>query len=313
MPRRAIGSSKRCSNRRRPPRPCARRSQDFRIWTGSPVASRSNPRGRASWLRCAMHWPRLPGSGAPLAARLAACMLLPPALAEELGRGLMLEPAVSPRDGDVIQAGYDAELDELRALRDHTGQFLVDLETRERSRTGIANLRVEYNRVHGFYIEVTHGQADKVPDDYRRRQTLKNAERYITPELKSFEDRALSAQERARARERSLYDALLASLLEHVPPVLRAADALASLDALAALAEHAAGASWIRPQLSAEPGLQIEGARHPVVERSLEVYVPNDCRLDSNRRMLIVTGPNMGGKSTFMRSVALVVLLAYCG
>jgi len=250
---------------------------------------------------------------APLAARLAACMLLPPALAEELGRGLMLEPAVSPRDGDVIQAGYDAELDELRALRDHTGQFLVDLETRERSRTGIANLRVEYNRVHGFYIEVTHGQADKVPDDYRRRQTLKNAERYITPELKSFEDRALSAQERARARERQLYDALLASLLEHVPPLLRAADALASLDALAALAEHAAGASWIRPQLSAEPGLQIEGARHPVVERSLEVYVPNDCRLDSNRRMLIVTGPNMGGKSTFMRSVALVVLLAYCG
>jgi DNA mismatch repair protein MutS len=250
---------------------------------------------------------------APLASQLAAWLLLPPTLGAELTRGLLAEPAVSPRDGDVIQTGYDRELDELRALRDHTGQFLVDLETRERQRTGIANLRVEYNRVHGFYIEVTHGQTDKVPDDYRRRQTLKNAERYITPELKSFEDRALSAQERARARERQLYDALLAVLLEHVPAVLRAADALACLDALAALAEHAARAGWIRPQLSDDDGLQIEGGRHPVVERSLEVYVPNDCRLDPNRRMLIVTGPNMGGKSTFMRSIALVVLLAYCG
>ncbi|HEX4584962.1 MAG TPA: DNA mismatch repair protein MutS [Burkholderiaceae bacterium] len=249
----------------------------------------------------------------PLATELAACMALPAALGEELTRGLLPEPASSPRDGDVIQIGYDAELDELRALRDHTGQFLVDLEARERSRTGIANLRVEYNRVHGFYIEVTHGQTDKVPDDYRRRQTLKNAERYITPELKSFEDRALSAQERARARERQLYDALLATLLAHVPATLRAADAIASLDALAALAEHAASASWVRPQLTDEAGLQIEGARHPVVERSLEVYVPNDCRFDSSRRMLIVTGPNMGGKSTFMRSIALVVLLAHCG
>jgi DNA mismatch repair protein MutS len=250
---------------------------------------------------------------APLASEFAACMLLAPALGDELTRGLLPEPAASPRDGDVIQTGYDPELDELRTLRDHTGQFLVELEARERSRTGIANLRVEYNRVHGFYIEVTHGQTDKVPDDYRRRQTLKNAERYITPELKSFEDRALSAQERARARERQLYDALLAALLEHVACVLRAADAIASLDALAALAEHAASANWVRPQLTAEPGLQVEAARHPVVEHSLEVYVPNDCRFDSNRRMLIVTGPNMGGKSTFMRSVALVVLLAYCG
>jgi DNA mismatch repair protein MutS len=167
--------------------------------------------------------------------------------------------------------------------------------------------------VHGFYIEVTHGQTDKVPDDYRRRQTLKNAERYITPELKSFEDRALSAQERARSRERQLYDGLLATALPHVPAVLRAAEALACLDALTALAGHAAHANWVRPQLVPEAGVQIEGARHPVVERSLEVYVPNDCRLDPGRRMLIVTGPNMGGKSTFMRSVALVVLLAYCG
>jgi DNA mismatch repair protein MutS len=250
---------------------------------------------------------------APLAARFAACMLLPPALGEELRRALLREPATSPRDGDVFQAGYDPELDELRGLRDHAGRFLSDLEARERTRTGIANLRVEYNRVHGFYIEVTHGQTDKVPDDYRRRQTLKNAERYITPELKSFEDRALSAQERARSRERQLYDGLLATALPHVPAVLRAAEALACLDALTALAGHAAHANWVRPQLVPEAGVQIEGARHPVVERSLEVYVPNDCRLDPGRRMLIVTGPNMGGKSTFMRSVALVVLLAYCG
>jgi DNA mismatch repair protein MutS len=250
---------------------------------------------------------------APLASELAEQMILPSALGQQLTRGLLLEPAASPRDGDVIQVGYDQELDELRALRDNAGQFLIELEARERARTGIANLRVEYNRVHGFYIEVTHGQTDKVPDDYRRRQTLKNAERYITPELKSFEDRALSAQERARSRERQLYDALLAQLIEQVPAVLHAADALASLDTLAALAEHASEANWIRPQLSAEVGLQIEGARHPVVERSLDVYVPNDCRLDAGRRMLIVTGPNMGGKSTFMRSIALVALLAYCG
>jgi DNA mismatch repair protein MutS len=248
-----------------------------------------------------------------LASEYAAAMVLPSALGEELARGLLVEPAVSPRDGDVIQTGYDAELDELRELRDHAGQFLAELEARERSRTGIANLRVEYNRVHGFYIEVTHGQTDKVPDDYRRRQTLKNAERYITPELKSFEDRALSAQERARARERHLYDALLAKTLEYVPALLRAADALACLDALMAFAQHASQVNWIRPQLVPDAGLQIEGARHPVVERSLQVYVPNDCRLDANRRMLIVTGPNMGGKSTYMRSVALVVLLAYCG
>ncbi len=250
---------------------------------------------------------------AALAAELAQPMRLPPSLGDGLAGALLAEPAVSARDGDVFRAGFDSELDGLRALRDNAGQFLLDLETRERARTGIANLRVEYNRVHGFYIEVTHGQTDKVPDDYRRRQTLKNAERYITPELKAFEDRALSAQERARARERQLYDALIERLAPHVPALLRGADAVASLDALAAFAEHAREARWVRPQLSAEPGLDIEGARHPVVERSLPVYVPNDCRMDAARRMLIVTGPNMGGKSTFMRSVALVVLLAYCG
>jgi DNA mismatch repair protein MutS len=250
---------------------------------------------------------------APLVQSIAAAAAAPPALHETLARTLLAEPAHSPRDGDVIAAGFDAELDELRALRDNAGQFLIDLEARERARTGIANLRVEYNRVHGFYIEVTHGQVDKVPADYRRRQTLKNAERYITPELKAFEDKALSAQERARAREKALFDALLARLGEHLPQLLRAADAVATLDALAALAAHAAAAQWVRPELTAEPGLEIVGARHPVVEREIEVYVPNDCRLGPSRRLLVITGPNMGGKSTFMRSIALIALLACCG
>ncbi len=250
---------------------------------------------------------------APLAHELLDAMALPAALHEALVRTLMAEPAHSPRDGDVIAAGVDAELDELRALRDNAGRFLVDLEARERARTGIANLRVEYNRVHGFYIEVTHGQVDKVPDDYRRRQTLKNAERYITPELKAFEDKALSAQERARAREKELLDALLARLAPHVPALLRAADAVASFDALSALTAHATAARWVRPVLTAEPGIEIAGARHPVVEREIEAYVPNDCRLGPSRRLLVITGPNMGGKSTYMRSVALIALLAYCG
>ncbi len=250
---------------------------------------------------------------APLARTLVDALALPPELHEALARALLAEPAHSPRDGDVIAAGFDVELDELRALRDNAGQFLVDLEARERERTGIANLRVEYNRVHGFYIEVTHGQVDKVPADYRRRQTLKNAERYITPELKTFEDRALSAQERARAREKELFDALLMQVGEHVAGLLRAADAAASFDALAALAAHAAAARWVRPELTAEPGIDIAGARHPVVEREIEAYVPNDCRLGPARRLLVITGPNMGGKSTYMRSIALIALLAYCG
>jgi pimeloyl-ACP methyl ester carboxylesterase len=152
-----------------------------------------------------------------------------------------------------------------------------------------------------------------VPDDYRRRQTLKNAERYITPELKAFEDKALSAQERARVREKQLYDELLLRLGRHVPALLRAADAVASIDVLATFAAHAHSARWTRPTLSATPGLEIIGARHPVVERVLETYVPNDCRLGNGRRLLVITGPNMGGKSTYMRSIALVVLLAYCG
>jgi DNA mismatch repair protein MutS len=240
-------------------------------------------------------------------------VLLPAPIADALARALLAEPAALLRDGDVINNGFDTELDELRSLRDNVGQFLLDLEARERARTGIANLRVEYNRVHGFFIEVTHGQAAKVPDDYRRRQTLKNAERYITPELKSFEDRALSSQERARARERQLYEALLARLQAHVAALLASADAVASVDALAALARHAQRARWVAPEFSDAPGIELRAARHPVVEAQLEDYVANDCTLRPGRRLLVITGPNMGGKSTYMRSIALIALLAYCG
>jgi DNA mismatch repair protein MutS len=226
---------------------------------------------------------------------------------------LKTEPAHALRDGDVIAAGFDAELDDLRSLRDNTGQFLVDLEVRERARTGIANLRVEYNRVHGFFIEVTHGQTAKVPADYRRRQTLKNAERYITPELKAFEDKALSARERALAREKELFDHLVTTLAPHVPVLLQAASALAAVDALLALAQHAARARWCRPEFTEAPQIEVRGARHAVVEREIETYVPNDCVLKAGRRLLVVTGPNMGGKSTYMRSIALIALLAYAG
>jgi DNA mismatch repair protein MutS len=255
----------------------------------------------------------LAAQDAPLLVGLRGEMHVDPAMHALLAGALLAEPAHALRDGDVIADGFDAELDELRALRDNTGQFLVDLEARERVRTGIANLRVEYNRVHGFYIEVTHGQSARVPDDYRRRQTLKNAERYITPELKAFEDKALSARERALAREKELFDRLASDLAPQVPALLRAASALASVDALAALAAHAERARWTRPGFCEAPQIEVRGARHAVVEREIETYVPNDCALKAGRRLLVITGPNMGGKSTYMRSVALIALLAYAG
>ena len=228
------------------------------------------------------------------------------------------EPAALVRDGGVIAAGHDPELDELRAIMQNCDAFLLEPEGRERARTGIGNLRVQYNKVHGFYIEVTQGQAAKVPADYRRRQTLKNAERYITPELKAFEDKALSAQDRALAREKRLYDELLDRLAVHLEPLGDLARALASLDALAAMTERATTLGWTRPQFAREPCIEIVGGRHPVVEaRLLESgagpFMPNDCRLDATRRMLVITGPNMGGKSTFMRQVALIALLAAIG
>jgi DNA mismatch repair protein MutS len=249
----------------------------------------------------------------------AAADLQPPAgCAEGLAATLREDPSALVRDGGVIAAGHDAELDELRAIQDNCDGFLLELETRERARSGIANLRVQYNKVHGFYIEVTQGQLDKVPDDYRRRQTLKNAERFITPELKAFEDKALSAQERALAREKWLYEQLLDALQEHVPALTRLARALATLDALCALAERSLTLDWCRPQFMREPGIEITQGRHPVVEARLAetgggAFIPNDTRLGPKQRMQVITGPNMGGKSTYMRQVALVCLLAAMG
>ena len=230
-----------------------------------------------------------------------------------LERALMAEPAAMARDGGVIARGFDAELDELRGLSENAGQFLLDLETRERARTGIANLRVEYNRVHGFYIEVSNGQTDKVPDDYRRRQTLKNAERYITPELKAFEDKALSAQDRALNREKFLYENLVTDLAPSIGVLQSIAQAVAQLDTLVALADHAQRCGWCAPQLVEHAVIEIEQGRHPVVEKQIERFIANDCTLHAERTMLLITGPNMGGKSTYMRQVALITLLAYVG
>ncbi|MCG5073504.1 DNA mismatch repair protein MutS [Paraburkholderia tagetis] len=246
-------------------------------------------------------------------ARLVEALAPPAECADLLQRAVAPEPAAMVRDGGVMARGYDTELDELRDLSENCGQFLIDLEARERARTGIGNLRVEYNKVHGFYIEVTRGQTDKVPDDYRRRQTLKNAERYITPELKAFEDKALSAQERALAREKALYDALLQALLPFIPDCQRVAAALAELDLLAAFAERARALDWSAPEFSEAPGIEIEQGRHPVVEAQVEQFIANDCTLTSERKLLLITGPNMGGKSTFMRQTALIALLAYVG
>ena len=230
-----------------------------------------------------------------------------------LVRAIAAEPAAMVRDGGVIAPGYDHELDELRGLSDNAGQYLVALEARERERTGIANLRVEYNKVHGFYIEVTQGQVVKVPDDYRRRQTLKNVERYITPELKAFEDKALSAQDRALAREKYLYEQVLQDLAPCISDLQRVAQAVALVDVLSALAMHAMRHAWCKPALTEQPGIQVTQGRHPVVETVIERFIANDCQLSPDRRLLLITGPNMGGKSTYMRQLGLITLLAYMG
>jgi DNA mismatch repair protein MutS len=254
-----------------------------------------------------------PAPGTPMLQELANSLLMPDTCLELIAKAILPEPAALVREGGVIAYGFDAELDELRALSENAGQFLVDLEMRERARTGINNLRVEYNKVHGFYIEVTHGQTDKVPDDYRRRQTLKNAERYITPELKAFEDKALSAQERALTREKYLYEKLLQDLAPHIGSLQSIAHAVAQLDVLVALAIHAARHDWRAPKLVNEACIAIEQGRHPVVENVIERFIANDCNLNEERKLLLITGPNMGGKSTYMRQVALITLLAYVG
>jgi len=230
-----------------------------------------------------------------------------------LRRAVMEDPAAMVRDGGVIAGGYHKELDELRALQTDSGTFLAELESRERARTGIPNLRVAYNNVHGFYIEITNAHAGKTPADYRRRQTLKNAERYITPELKAFEDKALSARDRALALEKTLYDELLASLAPHVPVLQRIARALAQLDLLACFAAIAARRGYCRPEFTADIALEIDAGRHPVVEAQIEQFIANSVRLSPSRQLLLVTGPNMGGKSTYMRQVALIVLMAHVG
>jgi DNA mismatch repair protein MutS len=230
-----------------------------------------------------------------------------------LEKAIHPEPAARVIDGGVIADGYDANLDELRELQAHSGEFLVQLEAREKARTGIPNLRVAYNSVHGYYIEVTNSHAGKVPDDYRRRQTLKNAERYITPELKAFEDKALSARDRALALEKSLYEALLEALQPQLPVLQTIARAIAQSDVLSTFASIATKRNYARPQLGNEIGIEIEAGRHPVVEAQIENFIANDCRLAPTRRLLLITGPNMGGKSTYMRQVALIVLLAHVG
>ncbi len=256
---------------------------------------------------------RVTGVDAPRLQEIAAALRPDPQILERLRGALLETPAAVIREGGVIADGFDTVLDELRALQNDSGSFLLALEARERSRTGIANLKVEYNRVHGFYIEVTNAQAEKVPDDYRRRQTLKNAERYITPELKAFEDKALSAQGRALAREKLLFDELLDFLAPHIPTLQSVAAALAELDVLAAFSERARTLGLAAPELVDDDVLEIDGGRHPVVERQVESFVSNDTRLHDARRLLLITGPNMGGKSTYMRQVALITLLAHCG
>ena len=254
----------------------------------------------------------LPDDHARLAA-LQAALAARPDLHDLLARAIQPEPASVLREGGVIADSYDADLDELRALTRDAGAFLLELETRERARSGIGTLKVEYNRVHGFYIEVSRAQSENVPDDYRRRQTLKNAERYITPELKAFEDKALSAQDRALAREKALFETLLEALTPHVPDLLAIASALAEIDVLASQTERAGTLKLCAPEYSEEPGIVIRGGRHPVVEAQVDHFIPNDVTLNRTRQMLLITGPNMGGKSTYMRQVALITLLACCG
>jgi len=234
---------------------------------------------------------------------------------ELLQRALEENPPVVIREGGVIAQGFDAELDELRNLSSNAGQYLVDLEQREKARTGIATLKVGYNRVHGYYIEISKGQAEtELPAEYQRRQTLKNAERFITPELKEFEDKVLSARSKSLSREKALYDALLEDLATELTRLIASAEGLAELDVLNCFAERAVNLEYCEPVLAEEPGISIEGGRHPVVEQvSSEAFVANDLCLNQQQKMLIITGPNMGGKSTYMRQTALIVLLALCG
>lgn len=255
----------------------------------------------------------LPEAACPLFGRLKAALAVPSEIHARLDAMLLEEPATFLRDGDVLKSEAHPDFKALRDMRDNFTGFLMEFEAREKERTGLASLRVQYNKVQGFYIELPKGQAKEAPIEYHRQQTLKNVERFTTPELKQHENDVLGAKERTQALEKELYEGLVEWLNGFVPELMLAAKALAELDVTQALATHAQMYHWTAPELSEKSVLDIEGGRHPVVETVLETYVPNDCRLGDGRRCLIITGPNMGGKSTYMRSVALIALLAWIG
>lgn len=237
-----------------------------------------------------------------------------PELCETLQSAIIETPPVVIRDGGVIAQGFDSELDELRGISENAGEYLIEIEQREREETGLSTLKVGYNRVHGYYIEISRAQSDKAPDTYQRRQTLKNVERFITPELKIFEDKALSARSRALSREKFLYDSLVEDIAALLIPLQITARAICETDVLACFAERAISLNLCRPSFSEGIELKIESGRHPVVEQvNRTPFIANNTELSESRRMLLITGPNMGGKSTYMRQNALIALLAHCG
>jgi DNA mismatch repair protein MutS len=231
-----------------------------------------------------------------------------------LNKAIIDNPPMLIRDGGVIAPGFDDELDELRSIADNADQYLLDLEAREKERTGVSTLKLGYNRVHGYYIEISKSQAGKAPADYVRRQTLKSAERFITPELKEFEDKVLSARERALSREKHLYEGLIDSLTDVLPDLQSTGIGLAELDVLASFAERAETLNLTKPEIVEEPSIEIRGGRHLVVERVIDTpFVANDLSLNEQQKLLVITGPNMGGKSTYMRQAALITILAHIG
>ncbi len=231
-----------------------------------------------------------------------------------LQRAIVENPPMLIREGGVIAPEYDTDLDELRAIANNADQYLLDLEAKEKERTGIQTLKLGYNRVHGYYIEISKAQAEKAPAEYIRRQTLKAAERFIIPELKEFEDKVLSARERALSHEKYLYEDIIDKLIESLPNIQKTAAGLSELDVLVSLAERAEALNFSEPEIVDEPCIEISGGRHPVVETVIEnPFIANDLSLDKSQRLLVITGPNMGGKSTFMRQTALITILAHIG